>query len=132
MKKVLVLAAACFALLLCGCSENEIGMTGMIYDSHSMEQYAAYGIYRAGNSNLSESGGFVPSVDPDYFDTEFEKHVNMSDPGDPYYHYILRGTEYGTELKARDLGKFGYNVAYSETLHGGNSDRKDYKLTISK
>ncbi len=100
MKKVLVLAAACFTLLLCGCSENEIGMTGMIYDSHSIEQYAANGTYRANNSNLSESGEFVPSMDSDYFDTEFEKHVNMSDPGDSYYHYILRGTEYGTELKA--------------------------------
>ncbi len=100
MKKVLVLAAVCFALLLCGCGENEIGMTGMIYDSHSMDRYSANGTYKSGNANLSGSGGFAPSMDPDYFDTEFEKYVNMSDPEDPYYHYILCGTEYGTELKA--------------------------------
>ena len=51
------------------------------------------------------------------------------------YKTLFRANPFSEELwytKARDLGELGYNVAYSETLYSVDSDRKDYKLTISK
>ncbi len=48
---------------------------------------------------------------------------------------LFRANPFSEELwyvKARDFEKLGYNAAYSETLYSADSDRKDYKLTISK
>lgn len=95
MKKIkLVICASAFlliSLLLCGCSDNEIGFIDTLSESYSAKQYIAEGVYGKNKGSYDENGVYN-IIGSDAYDVKYTEYSNISNPEDPFRHIVFSGT----------------------------------------
>lgn len=95
---VVAIAVTAVSLLLCGCSEEEMGMFNMLSESYSYEQCILNGVFSSDDAYMDSNGDLVAKYDESYDDIRYTIYVNNSDQDNPYIHAVVEGILFGKAI----------------------------------